>query len=301
MTSLGTQLFVEPARAWNRFWFAPVRGIAIAPVRAAICIVTALWLWSFMGVDDLGLWFGERGLLDHSMSALLIEFEETPHWQHWSPLWWTSSLLAHQTWLVTGIVLSLLAAWGIGGRVLLAALLVITVGWIHRMTWLQGPMEPALVAMLGYLIVSPGKKLFSKEQNEPSVSWLNCMALRLIQTHCWILLAAGVLMQLGSLVWWRGEAVWWLAATGHSHLLSSEMLRNSPLFVNGLTHSMVAIELAALGLLVLPATRLWGMLTGLLAVLSVGMVADQFLYSLLLASCLLAWRYTEQTQATNVG
>jgi hypothetical protein len=288
VSSLKERLLVRPVEAWSRFWFAPTTARQNTRVRVAICLVAALWFFSFLGLESVEKWFGADGILNHSLSARLIEFEETPRWQHWSPLWWTQEVLVYQAWLAAGIVLSILAALGIGGRAVLAVLIFVSIGWIHRITWLQGPIEPALVAMLGYLFVAPGERLF--QSNAPrSTSWLNGVAARLIQTHWWILVASGLLMQLGSIVWWRGEAVWWLAASEHSNFLAVESLRSRPVLVNGLTHAMIAIQLIALWLLTIPSARPYGFVAGLLVAFSIGLIGDQLLYGLLLASGLLAW------------
>ena len=142
--------------------------------------------------------------------------------------------------------------------------------------------------MVAYLVVSPGPAIFGSRSAQDA-SWLNNTALRLIQVHWWLLLAAGLLMQLGGMVWWRGEAVWWLASSGRSHLFAIDALRDSPTLVNLLTHSMLAIQALALWLIVVPSARPLGILFGLLATLAIGLIADHLLYGLLLASCLTAF------------
>ncbi len=288
-SQLAARLGLAPLlSAWDRVWFTPSLGRSITLVRVAVCGVAVLWLLSFM--DGLADWFGPDGMLNHRMSARLIEFEETPQWQHWSPLWWTESIVFCQLWLIVGAVLGLLAVLGIGGRWVLAALLFVSIAWIHRETWLQGPLEPALVAMLAYLLIAPGRSLWRKSTATPATSdWRNNFAIRMVQTHWWILIAAGLLMQLGHIVWWRGEAVWWLAATGRSHLLSIDALRDNPLLVNALTHAIILIQLLTLWLVLVPSARRLGMLCALLSAACIGLLADQLLYGMLLAAGALAW------------
>ena len=286
MPELATRSALENTRSirsdWNQFWFMPTDATILNWMRFGICSVTAIWFLTFL--PAAGQWFGSDGILPPAMAGKLIEFEETARWQHWSPLWWTDSLLVIQVYLGCGIVLAILSAMGMGGRLSLALLLMVSIGWVHRITWLQGAIEPALVPLLGYLIVSPGTSRWLPSRRIAGRSWLHCLALRLIQVHWWAIVAVGVLSQLANIVWWRGEAMWWLAASGRSHILSIEQLASSASWVNLLTHGMILVQLVTLGLLLVPSTRIWGIAGGLLTAICLGLLADQTLYALLLAT-----------------
>ena len=96
-------------------------------------------------------------------------------------------------------------------------------------------------------------------------------------------------MQLASLIWWRGEAVWWLAAASRSNALTTETLANQAYLVNALTHGWILIELLALWLLIPRSTRPLGVLLGWLSCCCIGLLADQACYAILLAACLAAF------------
>ncbi|MCA9132601.1 MAG: hypothetical protein KDA45_05590, partial [Planctomycetales bacterium] len=276
--------------SWNQYWFAPRATAATTLPRVCICSVAGLWLASFL--PQLDTWLGPTGFLSRSLAAKLIDFENTARWQNWSPLWLGDSTLLLQLWLLLGIGLALLSAVGIGGRLSLGLLLFWIVSWAHRIVWMQGPLEPALIACVAYLIVQPGDKLWSvgrAQADSPQLTWTSSTARRLLQTHWWILVAAGLLSQLASLTWWRGEAVWWLASAGRSQLFTVESLRGQPTLVNALTHGMVLLEMLALWCITLPAARGMGIVLGLAVAALVGLVADHVLYALLLAACLTAY------------
>jgi len=180
------------------------------------------------------------------------------------------------------------AASGIGGRLSQAVLLLWVIAWANRVVVLSGLVEPTLVACLGYLIVEPGLPLLNRSPSASSI-WSAGVARRLLQTHWWLLVAAGLLSQLGGLVWWRGEGVWWLAAAGRSNLLNIEQLRGHPLWINGLSHTAIVVQILALWLLTLPAARPLGIVCGILVTIVYGGVADHGLLAALLLAMLISY------------
>lgn len=273
---------------WARFWFRPRSVQDLLYPRIALGTVAAIWFASFW--PNLSLWFGENGVLSTETAAAMIELEELPRWQMWSPLWWSDSLLAYQFWLVAGVVLSGMLIVGLGGRWTVALLTAWVIAWAHRCTWLIGLTEPALVACIGYFLLQPGPRLLlGRSQTSVQQAWTAGTTLRLLQTHWWLLFAIGLLSQLASFQWWRGEAIWWLAAAGKSNLLSTEQLLDRPLLVNALTHAVILAEMLALWLVLIRSTRILGIVFGLLSCAALAFLGDQFIYALFLASLLLAY------------
>lgn len=266
---------------WERFWFAPRPRSLVVPVRIALCLTAAVWFASFL--SSAAAWFAPSGLLNHSLSAQLLQFDQSPGWQNWSPLWFSDSSGLHQAWLLAGILLALVAAGGWGGRLTLALLLIWVISWAHRISWLQSGVEPVLVSSLAYLLVEPGPPLRWGKSSEPGAlcpTWQSGLALRLLQTHWWLLVAAGLLSQLAGLIWWRGEGVWWLAAAGRSLLLTTAWFREQPILTNAFGHAVIAVQMLALWLLLIPSARLLGIALGVLVGCIYGLVADQLLYAL---------------------
>ncbi len=278
-------MILRICQSWNEFWFAARSTGNVVLLRIAICLVTALWFASFWG--DLQGWFGASGILSREVSARLLEFEESASWQNWSPLWFTDSEGLCLVWLSIGVLISVLAGLGVGGRITILVLLILVVAWAHRISWLQGPVEPALVACIAYLLIEPGPKLW--RLSEPAETWTAGLSTRLFQTHWWILVAAGTLSQLASVIWWRGEGVWWLASAGRSNLFTVEFLNGQASLINALSHSVIVIELLALWTVTLRVTRPLGCVLGLAVSMIYAGVADQLLYGLLLAACLIAF------------
>ncbi len=288
-------------RDWNRFWFSPRSTNSLVYPRMAICCVSAVWFASFIG--SVSAWFGSEGLLSTDLSRQLLLFDQVSFWQHWSPLWLSDNNLLPLAWLVVGLLLSVLGAAGIGGRGVLLLLLLWVIAWSHRMVWLQGSVEPALSAALAYLIVEPGSKLWGRggSLTRTKSTWQAGLALRLLQTHWWLLVAAGLMMQLANLIWWRGEGVWWLASADRSHLFSIAMLRGHPSLTNFLSHAVIVAEMLALWLVIIPSARPIGLLIGLIVAGIYGLVADQLLYGALLSAMLLSFVNRAERVTKTVG
>lgn len=274
---------------WNRFWFSPRPRACMRLPRIAICLVSAVWFASFWNTAPA--WFSADGLLPTPLSARMLAADQTPAWQVWSPLWPVQSAIWIQTWLASGVLLSFFAAIGWGGRLTLTILCVWAIAWANRLVALSGLVEPSLIACLGYLIVDPGPRLMSRSQQATQSTWSAGLALRLLQTHWWLLVAAGLLSQLGGLVWWRGEAVWWLAAAGRSNWLSVELLRGQASWINALTHAVIVVQMLALWLLTIPAARPLGIACGVLVACVYGGVADYGLLAGLLLAVLTSFIY----------
>lgn len=273
---------------WNQFWFTARPQACLTVPRVAICLVSAVWFASFW--SSAPAWLAADGLLETTLSAQMLVADQIPGWQVWSPLWLVESAGWIRTWLAVGVVLSLLAASGFGGRLTLTILCLWAIAWANRLVAISGLVEPTLIACLGYLIVDPGIPLTSRSPAAPS-KWTAGLALRLLQTHWWLLVAAGLLSQLGGLVWWRGEAVWWLAAAGRSNWFSIELLRGQASWINALTHAVIVVQILALWLLTVPAARPLGIACGVLVACVYGGVADYGLLAALLLAVLTSFTF----------
>jgi hypothetical protein len=268
-------------RDWNEFWFSPRKLQAVTRLRVAVCGVTGIWFLSFL--PTCSAWFAAEGLLPLELATQLNQFDEISGWS-WSPLWLSESVGLHYGWLYVGGLLSVLAAIGVGSRITLVILLLWVIAWAQRITWLQGLVEPALVASIAYLVIEPGGRLWSSSDRTPATAfhWRAGLVVRLFQTHWWLLVAAGLLSQLANLIWWRGEGAWWLAASGRSMFLTTDMLRGQASLTNALSHATCLIQMLALWLILIPSARPLGIAAAVLVAGIYAIMADQLLYAILL-------------------
>lgn len=276
-------------KSWNQFWFVPLDGDVLARVRPFICAVTAIWfLVSLAGSE---WWFGQFGWSSADLARQLTVASEGT-WSsrfHISPLWSSTDAIVFQIWAAIGVVLAILAALGVGGRVVMFALFASVLFLAQRLTWTSGALEPLLIAFLAYLVIDPGRSWLKRADGEVEPRATRTLATRLIQFHVWLLLAAAFFSQLSSLPWWRGDAFWWLAVTGDSQMLTPEVLRGKILLVNALTHAVLICTGISVVALWSPLLRPIGVVCGCVLGGAYALLGDQTLYGLLLITGLLTF------------
>ncbi len=148
-----------------------------------------------------------------------------------------------QAWCAVVALLAAASAIGIGGRIINLVLFVAALLTVHRLTWATSSVEPLMVASLGYLAIAPPQRAAKVP------SWTTGFAIRLIQCHLWIVLAAALAAMLSSNAWWQGEAVWHLAAAGQSIVLNPNWLADHVLITNAITYIVLIAMTLAVGLL----------------------------------------------------
>ena len=280
----------QMGRAWDQFWFAPSPEPK-GTLRVLVCLVGAVWMSLQLFNSDW--YFGEQGWMQADLARSLSVATEGgwPARFRVSPLWATSAAVLFQAVAFLGIVLATLAALGIAARWSLLGLCLCCLGLAQRLTWATGTTEPFLLALLAYLMVDPGASFVRTQAttvHRVQERWTATLSRRLIQTHLCLLLAAGLASQLSFEVWWNGQAVWWLAATGHSNLLSVESFRGRELLINALTHGMILSSTLALLTLWKPRLNKLGVVSTCSVAFGHAFLADQLLYGGLLnrkASC----------------
>lgn len=293
MTAGDKSLFNWIGESWNEFWFPRIRcqcsGRNAARIRTIACGLALVWF--VVQLENIDWYFGDAKWLSAEIAIPLNVATEgvLPAQFRLSPLWYVSHPMAIRGWILVGIALSLLSAIGFGGRWSILALFLFVLGLAQRLTWATGSFEPLLIAILGYLIIGPGS-------SQPMTSgpwnccWTTTLCTRLIQVHLWVVMAAGLASQLAVEAWWRGDSVWWLAASQHSNLLSPEWLRGRLLLINVASHSIVLANFLSVATLWHSRLRPVGIASTHLVSMAYGLIGDQLLYGLLLSTATIAFQ-----------
>lgn len=280
---------------WDEYWFTPQSATGLFRVQQLVYVVAAIWF--LVQLRSLEFWWNETGFGARDLSASLEVFSEGDFLSRFrlTPLWMTQSSTMLIAWSLIGVVLSIASILNIAGRFSRIALAICTLCLAQRMSWAVGLVEPYLVALTAYLAIAR----MSREDD-----WSHRFATRLIQVHTWLSLCAACANQLAFESWWQGEAVWWLAANNRSTILTENWLEGRLLLVNALTHSVTLASLVASACLwpftnqVSPWRLRLGISGGLWVAAAYALIADHFLYGVLLAAGILVWLVREKLEGT---
>jgi len=247
--------------AWNRFWFAPSDALDLSVLRIAVGLLLLVWQLSF--TPDLLTWFGPDGWFNATVYDRMVTSQATgpaASLDHLSYLFVTSP-----TWLWTlhaaSAVVLLLFTLGLWTRVTSILAWCVTLAYLHRAPFLAGPAESVLVMLVAYLALSRCGDWLSLDARRRAArvssaqgsarpgsgaepSSLTTMARRLLQVHLVLFYVAFLASQIAAATWWRGDAMWWLAAQQRSPLLDLRWMRDQPFLVNLWTHAFVLSEIA---------------------------------------------------------
>ena len=254
----------EFGATWKLFWFSHASDRLTAQMRIGVGVICLVWLYSFS--TDVGTFFGPNGIVNtqavHNIEAASLVTD--------SPSDWRFSILDYcttdsQVSTVHIIAFALVAAFTIGFATPLTSVasLVLVSSFVQRAPILFGATEHLLLLALLYLCIAPCGRLLSldaflKRRNatEPlpeERSVRSNICLRLIQLHVAMILLYSGLTKLSGIVWWNGEAVWWILVQPESALVDFSSLGGSllgELTMNAWTYCIVIVELLA-------ATFIW--------------------------------------------
>jgi hypothetical protein len=277
--SYATELYAHASRVWTDFWFQESSTKTVSLVRIfAGFVIIAIGLDSIFSLPN---WLSSTGLLDVSLTRDLIGVKK--EWDSIfrpSLLYFLSTKLSIQLYFGALVGTAGLMALGIGSRWTVAVVYVLFLGICHRMPFLIGPAEYLMCAVLLYLVIDPGKALrparygLSDNTNRFSAH----LALRLLQVHLWLWMLFALLSQLAAVIWWEGEAVWFLAAQ-HKAFLPTALLAKNAILVNFITHGLIFSQATALFCLSKKLTRPIGLAAAMIAWVGIGVVSGDVYYA----------------------
>lgn len=283
-------------RPWDNFWFSASRSEPLRGIRVCWSVATLIYLFSWF--DDISFWMDREGVLNQGRITELLQSaaNEQPPWTRLSPLYWIDTTTGLYLFLFSAMALAVIAMLGVGGRIATIANWFCILSIVHRAPMLIGLCEPLLTLGWAYLSIHPGPPIALKPtasslaktaSDSPSIA--ANIALRLLQLHAFAWLFLALASQCAGLVWWQGEAVWWLASEQRSPALPTQWLANYPYLANLLTHGLIALEIITLLMLWPTSTRKWGQWTGWASCILIALISDQFLYPLMIAMLLLSF------------
>ncbi len=162
---------------------------------------------------------------------------------------------------------------------------------------LQGPADWLLTAVMGYLVIDPGKtrQPLKWGMADEGSRWTANLAIRTMQCHVMIWLGISWLGHFAEPMWWFGNGVWWLAAADFSPWLVARSLAKHPYWVNFLSHAFLVIHGLLWLSLLYRSTRPLAALLSIAMALSVFGLAGDWQYAMALIAAMTcfagsAWR-----------
>jgi hypothetical protein len=278
-------LFRRPAAVsdWTEFWFGREDAIELLrPVRIGIAALCAVYFLSHWG--DAAWWFAGDGVLGReTVGRFVIESEVgTAMTARVSPLHWVGSGMLVRVYLVLGAVLALAWPWVSWGRVVGVAVWLMLIGLANRAVLITGLEELLLVWGAGYLAIAP---------SVGRGHWSGSFALRLIQVHLTLLIAAIGWTMLSRPAWWDGTGVMSLVAPVEDRFVDwVSVLGASTWMQEALTLGIVAGGILGPLLLWVGIARRWGWVIMIGWAVMLGALSSQLIFFGGIAVLLLAFR-----------
>ena len=238
--------------------FAPQWSNAAATVRLCLCFACLLIFTAWIG--GLPRWIGEGGPLSAEVTRFLIGegLEDSGAAYRVSPLYATDDATWLNVYLFGGVLTSLVAMSGFGGRWSIALLLAWLLGLLHRVAPVQSQGEILVSTFLPYLLIDqgwlsqPGRVGFSDDHRR----WTVRLSLALMRCHLAIWIAVTLAFHLGQTMWWDGSAPALIARSGSSLLFGPDSFADSPWLAAALANGWLLLQVATLAALCLPRAAL---------------------------------------------
>jgi hypothetical protein len=240
-------LFSRTGAAWNRFWFTPSDPAVLGLLRVLVGLVAIYLHVTF--TPDLTAFFGADGLLTPQVLEPLQTDQQQLPWTSWSYLNYFQTPGELHVVHYAGLAVLGLFTIGVFTRVTSVLALVVVLSYFHRGIVLTGEAEPILAFLMFYLCLGPSGRWLSvdawrnarKSAGRPgagvaTATWGANVAIRLIQVHVSLVyLMIAVAMTMGGpigVVWWQGEALWWLIAKPQTPLVDFTWLNDNIYLIN---------------------------------------------------------------------
>ncbi len=329
VTDYFQQMSLAVGQGWNRFWYQPSSPLPLVALRIAVGLLALYYVASFSPdltrwfgpegwfappagagqADPVGQWLDAR----FPLGETLYRFDDVAQ-RPFPPLYRLSYLTYASSdwelWLMhaAGLLVLVLFILGWKTRWTSVLALVVVLAYVHRAPLLNAQLEPVLAMLMFYLALSPCGVAWSvdswlagrKQSAEPSSApmppkrWGATVTLRLIQVHLTVLYALTVLVQLsgggtGGMVWWTGEAMWWIVARPETALVSADWLAHHPLLMDLWTYFVILFQMAFVVLVWVRPMRGLMLALAMLFWISIALATGLVTYSLLMLAGLLAF------------
>lgn len=254
---------MNPIRAWNRFWFAPIsaKPLGVYRILFGLMVLGHLFLISF----DLDFWYTDIGLLQGDEAAVTAgPLRPTPLAYFQDP---TSVRVALM--MLAGVAVAFTLGWRtrITGVLLYLGMLSF---YNRNLLTNCGPDQVMMITSF-YMMLAPCGAAFSLDARrkarargtvaEPLIyPW----AQRLMQLQLCVIYFVTAFLKCGGPTWLSGTAIHYVLYNHEVGQLNMEWLAAHTIVINLMAHTALLLEFALAFLLWFRPTRRWVALAGVL-------------------------------------
>lgn len=254
---------MNPIRAWNRFWFAPIsaKPLGVYRILFGLMILTHLFLISF----DLDYWYTDIGILQGDEAAITAgPLRLTPLTYFQDP---TSVRIA------VALTAAFAVAFTLGWRTRITSILVYLglISLYHRNLLTNCGPDQVMMITSFYMMLAPCGAAFSLDARraarargtlaEPLIyPW----AQRLIQIQLCVIYFVTAFLKCGGQTWLSGTSIHYVLFNHEIGNFNLEWLGAHTVLLNLMAHSALVLEFALAFLLWFRPTRRWVALAGLM-------------------------------------
>jgi hypothetical protein len=248
-----TQRLQNVAQAVEKFFFEPSRPDVLAWMRIAtgamIAYIHLVWLM------DLKSFFGPDALVN----GQVLESLHRGRWK-WTYLSGNESLLLATFHEIAAFAAGIAMALGIQTKFSTPLAWFLTLMTVHRLPPMLFGLDQIVVMLSFALSLSRSGDAWSLDRKfgwiiEPTESWRNTLATRLIQLHLCVIYFFGGLGKARGWMWWDGSAMWFSAASYEYQSLDLTWIGRLPTLGSILTHLTLFWEITYVALVWPKSTR----------------------------------------------
>ncbi len=254
---------MNPLRAWNAFWFAPIsaRPLGLFRIVVGMCMLYQLALLSV----DLDYWFTDQGILQGTDARVLAG-----PWRP-SPLQYFQDPVSVRAFFAATTVVAVLVTIGWRTRAVSLLLFLMNLSLHHRNIPTNCGPDNLLHLMLFYMMLAPSGAAYSldarriaKRREAPAEPLIVPWAQRLIQLHLCLIYFDTAVLKCNGATWLGGTALHWVLQNHELGQFDWSWMCQYPVLISVMTHASLLTEFLLAFLLWFKPTRPYLIVAGLM-------------------------------------
>ena len=289
---------MNPLRAWNQFWFAPISARPLGAFRIVFGLI-ALANLAYLSVE-MDYWYTDAGLFQGTEARAGNRRASARH----SPLHWFQSPPSFTPFFAVLAVAAVLFTIGWRTRVTGVLLYLGTLSLVHRNLVANAGPDSLLLIMTFYMMLCPCGAAYSLDARREArrrgtlaepliVPWTQ----RLIQIQISVVYFITAMWKCNGASWLNGTALHFVLNNTEVGRFRLDPLTQYPLAISVLTHVGLLTEFALAFLLWFRAVRPWVIFAGLGLHVGILLMVNVPIFGELMTACYLTFLTPDELDA----